>query len=142
MDDCIFCKIVSGEIPSERVFENQTVYAFLDTNPMNDGHVLVVPKKHYADLFDIELPVLRDVSGAAQLIAQRMKSALGAKGVNLFNLSGEAAEQSVPHFHLHVVPRYVDDNISISHWWETKAKPADAHKQSVLAEKLRASLTE
>jgi histidine triad (HIT) family protein len=139
--DCIFCNIVKGKIPSERVFENQSVFAFLDVSPLNEGHVLVIPKKHCADLFDIDLATLRDVSAAAQLIAQRMKDALGAKGVNLFNFSGEAGEQGVPHFHMHVVPRYTDDAINFNHWWETKVKSADSIKQSVLAEKLRASLT-
>lgn len=107
-DQCVFCGIVSGDAPSVRVAEDDTTYAFMDINPASDGHLLVVPKRHSRDLFDIQADDLSAVTLAARRIAKAAVTELGADGVNLLNCCGAEAWQTVFHFHLHVIPRYVD----------------------------------
>jgi histidine triad (HIT) family protein len=107
-DQCLFCGVVAGTIPSVRVAEDDTTYAFMDINPASDGHLLVVPKQHSTDLIDIPADALSAVTLAAQRIAKAAVEALGAEGVNLLNCCGADAWQTVFHFHLHVIPRYVD----------------------------------
>ena len=103
-DSCLFCAIVAGTIPSTRVDEDERTVSFMDINPATDGHLLVVPRAHAVDLTDLAACAL-----TAQRLARRQLEVLGADGVNLLNCTGEAAWQSVFHFHLHVVPRYADD---------------------------------
>lgn len=107
-DQCLFCGIVAGDIPSVRVAEDDNTYAFMDINPAADGHLLVVPKRHSTDLMDISPSDLAAVTLAAQRIAKVARAELGADGVNLLNSCGADAWQDVFHFHLHVVPRYAD----------------------------------
>ncbi|HXH80430.1 HIT family protein [Nocardioides sp.] len=107
-DSCLFCGIAAGDIPSVKVAESPSTYAFMDINPASDGHVLVIPKRHSRDLLDISADDLVDVTSAAQRIAKAAVVAFDADGVNLLNCSGAEAWQSVFHFHLHVVPRYAD----------------------------------
>lgn len=111
MEECLFCKIVKNEIPSYKVYEDDSVLAFLDVHPMSKGHTLVIPKKHIADIFEIDEATLGKISNVAKTIAQKMKDNLGVDGVNLYHASGVHAEQSVFHFHLHVIPRRKDDSI-------------------------------
>jgi histidine triad (HIT) family protein len=107
-DQCLFCGTVSGAVPSVGIAEDDTTYAFMDINPGSDGHLLVIPKRHSRDLFDIPADDLAAVTLAAQRIAKATVAELGADGVNLLNCCGADAWQTVFHFHLHVVPRYVD----------------------------------
>ncbi len=107
-DHCLFCAIVAGTVPCAKVAEDATTFAFMDIDPGSDGHLLVIPKRHSADLFDISADDLADTMFAAQRISRAVRSALGADGVNLFNCSGMEAWQTVFHFHLHVIPRYQD----------------------------------
>ncbi|MDV2477065.1 HIT family protein [Rhodococcus zopfii] len=107
-DQCLFCGIVAGEVPHTKVSEDDTMYAFMDINPASDGHLLVIPKRHSVDLLDISSDDLTAVTLAAQRIARTVVEELGADGVNLLNCCGADAWQTVFHFHLHVVPRYVD----------------------------------
>jgi histidine triad (HIT) family protein len=120
MVDCVFCKIVKGEIKSYTVYEDNTVKAILDINPINEGHTLVIPKDHYTDIFDIDEKVLKDIISAAKRLAKKYKTMLNADGVNLVQSSGEAAQQEVPHFHLHIVPRYKGDGLNI--WFHKERK--------------------
>lgn len=103
---CVFCGIVAGEISSIMVAQSERAVAFMDINPVTPGHTLVVPRSHAIDVFDISSEELAACSYLAQQIAGRVKDRLGADGVNLLNSSGEAAYQTVFHFHLHVIPRY------------------------------------
>lgn len=112
MENCIFCKIIAGEIPAHKVWENEKVLAFLDVNPIAKGHTLVIPKKHFVDVFDIELDYLKEIIAVAQKIAGDIKQNLGATGVNLLNASGKDAQQSVFHFHMHIIPRYENDGLN------------------------------
>lgn len=107
-DDCVFCGIVAGTVPCLKVAEDATTFAFMDIDPGADGHLLVVPKRHSADLVEIPAEDLAATTLTAQRIARVAVSALGADGVNLLNCCGAAAWQTVFHFHLHVIPRYRD----------------------------------
>ena len=108
-DDCLFCAIAGGGLPSEQVAEDERTLTFMDINPATPGHVLVVPKAHSRDLLDIAPEDLDACARAAQEVARRAVERLGADGVNLVNCCGAAAWQTVFHFHLHVVPRYAGD---------------------------------
>ena len=103
----IFCSIIAGEIPATRVYEDDDVLAILDISQVTKGHTLVMPKAHYASILDTPKETLHKVYDVAQRIAQAMESVLGAKGVNILTNAGKLAGQTVPHFHVHVIPRYV-----------------------------------
>lgn len=109
--DCIFCKIVAGDIPSTRIDEDDRTLAFMDISPATPGHVLVVPRRHHRDLLTIDAGDLTASTLMAQRVAGRVVERLGADGVNVLNCCGTAAWQTVFHFHLHVIPRYADDPV-------------------------------
>lgn len=107
-DQCLFCGIVAGAVPSTMVAEDEATCAFMDINPGSEGHLLVIPKQHSRDLLAISASDLAAVTLAAQRIAKAAVTELGADGVNLLNCCGAGAWQTVFHFHLHVIPRYRD----------------------------------
>jgi histidine triad (HIT) family protein len=106
MSDCIFCKIVNGEIPSAKVFENEHVVAFLDISQVTKGHTLVIPKVHKENLFELTPEIARNVFEVVPSIANALKAEYEPVAFNLVNNNGEQAGQSVFHFHLHLIPRY------------------------------------
>jgi diadenosine tetraphosphate (Ap4A) HIT family hydrolase len=138
--DCIFCKISKGEIVSVKVFENENIFAFLDINPLTKGHCLIIPKKHFENIFDIDKEILNEILFTAKKIAETLKSSLGANGVNLFNASGLSAEQSVMHFHLHIIPRYENDGLKMNEWWQSKVSRPDLEELEDIALKIKAGL--
>jgi histidine triad (HIT) family protein len=111
--DCIFCKIVAGELPGAIVDEDDRTIAFMDINPATRGHALVIPRKHARSLLEIEPEELAAVTVAAQRLAARLPERLGAEGVNLLNACGAIAWQTVFHFHIHVIPRYEGDPLRL-----------------------------
>ncbi len=111
--DCIFCKIVAGELPATIVDQDESTVAFMDINPATRGHALVVPRTHSADLLSIDPRDLAAVASAAQRLAIRAKERLKADGVNVINSCGAAAWQTVFHFHVHVIPRYENDPLRL-----------------------------
>jgi len=111
--DCLFCKIVAGEIPATIIAEDERTVAFMDINPATRGHVLVVPRAHARDVHEIATEDLAAVAATAQAVAGRAIERLGAAGVNLLHSSGAAAWQTVFHFHLHVIPRYTGDPLRL-----------------------------
>ena len=111
--DCLFCKIVAGEVPCTKVHEDETTFAFMDINPATRGHVLVIPREHSADLLEVPQEDLAACLAAAQDLAGRQRERLGADGVNLLNSCGRSAWQTVFHFHLHVIPRYDNDPLRL-----------------------------
>jgi histidine triad (HIT) family protein len=111
--DCLFCKIVAGEIPATVVAQDERTFAFMDINPATRGHVLVIPRAHARDVHEIDSEDLKAVAAAAQRVAARAVQELGADGVNLLQSSGRAAWQTVFHFHLHVIPRYEGDPLRL-----------------------------
>jgi histidine triad (HIT) family protein len=112
-EDCIFCKIVAGELPSEIVREDEHTVAFMDINPWTRGHALVIPRSHSPNLYEVGEDDLRHTSSAAKQLALRMRERLRCDGVNLLNASEPAAWQTVFHFHMHVIPRYDDDPLQL-----------------------------
>ncbi len=110
MEECIFCKIVRGEIPSKKIYEDESVYAFLDINPKSKGHTLVIPKKHSADIFEIEENDLEDVIKVVQQLAVHIKEKLNPEGMQLRQNNGEIAGQSVNHLHFHIIPKYTNED--------------------------------
>ncbi len=111
--DCIFCKIVAGELPATIVGEDERTISFMDISPATRGHALVIPREHSADLLTVGREDLTAVALAAQRLAGRMKERLGADGVNLLNSCGAVAFQTVFHFHMHVIPRYEGDSLRL-----------------------------
>lgn len=110
-EDCIFCKIVAGELPATRIDEDERTLAFMDIAPWTRGHALVIPKAHARDLGETPEEDLAAVAAMAKRVALRQRERLGAEGVNLLNAFGAAAWQTVFHFHVHVIPRYHDDGM-------------------------------
>lgn len=131
--DCLFCKIVSGELPSERVAEDEHTVTFMDINPATRGHALVVPRRHAKDLLEIDPDDLAATMAAAQRQARNAAQRFDADGVNLINSCGAAAWQTVFHFHVHVIPRYEGDPMRLP--WTPS--PGDPDEISAAAEALR-----
>ncbi|MFZ1155931.1 MAG: HIT family protein [Solirubrobacteraceae bacterium] len=122
--DCIFCKIVAGELPATIVDRDEHTIAFMDVNPATRGHALVIPRLHTTDLLSIDPQQLSAVAGAAQRLAARAKQRLNADGINVINSCGAAAWQTVFHFHLHVIPRYESDPLRLP-WSPAPGDPAE-----------------
>jgi histidine triad (HIT) family protein len=131
--ECIFCKIVAGELPAQKVHEDEHTIAFMDINPATRGHALVIPRRHARDLTEIPPEDLQAVAVAAQRLARRMADRLDIDGINLLNSCGEAAWQTVFHFHLHVIPRYRNDPLRLP--WVPG--PGDEDEIAAAAEALR-----
>ncbi|MDE6660701.1 MAG: HIT family protein [Anaeroplasmataceae bacterium] len=111
---CVFCKILSGELPSYKIYEDEYTYAFLDIAKDVDGHTVLIPKKHVTNLLDCDAETLSKVAEAIRLISKHYVEDLGYDGVNVLNASGSAAEQSVFHLHFHIIPRKENDGL---HAW-------------------------
>jgi histidine triad (HIT) family protein len=112
MENCIFCKIVKGEIPSARVYEDDKFIAFLDIMPLNHGHTLVIPKKHYETILEIPKEELKNMSGIVKEVTMAISQALAPDGFNIFCNNKKAAGQEVPHLHFHIAPRHRRDGHS------------------------------
>jgi histidine triad (HIT) family protein len=134
--NCIFCEIVAGQIPCFKLLEDDDTLAFMDIYPANDGHCLVVTKEHYPNLFEISDQAFAAVSRSVSRIARAVNLALSLVGLNLVQANGPGAQQSVEHFHVHVLPRNRDDQLKLN--WGVKL--GDPNTIAALAEKIRASL--
>lgn len=110
--DCLFCKIVSGDIPSNTIYEDEIVKVFLDINPTSNGHCLIVPKKHYTNIEDIDLETLKHINEVAKKMYKELKEKLNCEGLTLVQNNGLG--QEVKHYHLHLVPRYTNDEIMMN----------------------------
>ena len=115
-EDCIFCKIAAGEIPSKTLHEDEQFRVILDLAPATKGHALIIPKEHYENLYEIPYETAAGVMKLAKKMAETMTERLGAEGFNLLQNNGETAGQTVMHFHMHLIPRYRDDHAGIL--WE------------------------
>lgn len=120
--DCLFCKIVAGELPGEILDQDERTVAFMDINPATRGHALVIPREHSKDLLDIPDDDLAAVGAAARRLAAQMEKILKPDGFNLINACRAPAWQTVLHFHMHVVPRYLDDPLELP-WIPRQADP-------------------
>ena len=135
--DCIFCKIIHGEIPSFNVFEDDKTLAFMDINPVNPGHVLVIPKHHAPDLLQTPTEWLTATVATAQTVARAVDKTLKTDGLNLVQANGPGAQQGVFHLHVHVVPRIKGDDLKLN--W--KLVPGDMETIGALAERIRGNVT-
>jgi len=122
--DCIFCKILAGELPATVVAQDERTFSFMDINPATRGHMLVIPRAHSRDITEIEPEDLAACNASAQALAGRALDRLGADGVNVLNACRPAAGQTVFHTHLHVIPRYADDGISLP-WLPAPGDPEE-----------------
>ena len=107
-DDCIFCKIAAGEIPSRKIYEDKDLIAIMDLSPTSKGHSLIIPKEHYTNIYDIDEEIAGKVMKTAKKLATKMTVALNCDGFNLLQNNGETAGQTMFHFHMHLIPRYKD----------------------------------
>ena len=122
--NCIFCKIANGEIPSTTLYEDEDFRVILDLGPATRGHALLLPKNHFANLFELDDETAQKAILVAKKMAGKMKAALGADGFNVVQNNGEAAGQTVFHFHMHLIPRYENDNAGIL-WEPGETTPED-----------------
>ena len=134
--DCVFCRIRDGQIPSTRVYEDERTIAFMDINPLNDGHTLVIPRVHAATLFEADEADLQAAIATARRVARAIRETIRPDGLNLLQANGAAAFQSVPHFHFHLVPRYTGDGKGFD--WPMVA--GDRTRIQAAADKIRKAL--
>lgn len=134
MSDCLFCKIINGEIPSTKVYEDEHVFAFMDIMPLSKGHTLLIPKQHCKDLFEMPEEVAGNLYKAAPKVANAIKNAFNPIGLNTVNNNGAAAGQTVFHFHLHLIPRY-NDTEGLNVQWN--AKNGDLVEIAQVAEQIK-----
>ncbi|MBN1841301.1 MAG: HIT family protein [Deltaproteobacteria bacterium] len=135
--DCIFCKIVAGEIPSVKIYEDDRTLAFMDINPLNDGHLLIIPKAHAATIHKITEADFLAVMSATHKLAAAVQKTLAPEGINILQLNGEAANQVVPHLHVHIVPRWSGDGLTVSQW---NLAPGDMEKIKELADQIKSEI--
>ena len=136
MNECVFCKIIKREIPADIIYENNEVLAFLDIQPVNFGHTLVIPKKHYEKIYNLPDEILKNIAPFIKKIAVAVKHGVNADGINIIMNNDGAAGQIVPHAHFHIIPRFANDGLR--HW---PGKPyANKEESSKMAEKIKNEL--
>ena len=135
-DNCIFCKLANGDIPTDSIYEDDDFKVILDASPATKGHALILPKQHYANIFEIEDETLAKAAKLAKKIMTHEKDVLGCEGYNLVQNNGEVAGQTVFHFHMHLIPRYNGDTVGIT--WKP-GELTDEDKEEILS-KVKAQL--
>ena len=136
MDNCIFCKIVNGEIPAAKVFENEHVLAFLDISQVTKGHTLIIPKKHCENVFELDEETAAAIFKEVPKVANALKTTFEPLGLNLLQNNGKAADQSVFHFHIHLLPRYGEGD-GFSSNWEVNMGKYTAEQFASLADEIK-----
>lgn len=136
--ECIFCKIIDGEIPAVKVLDEELVIAFMDINPSNQGHMLVVPKRHAENIFEIPESDLAATIKAVKRCANAVKEALKAEGITVLQLNGKASDQIIPHIHIHIIPRWENDGLPVSTW---EMKQGDMKEIQDIARKVQEHLS-
>ena len=121
MDDCIFCKIVKGDIPCHKIYENDLIIVILDAMPLCDGHTLVMPKAHYQTIFDMNESLAAEIMKVSWRVSNVLAKTLEAEGLNLVQNNNRVASQIIPHFHMHLIPRKSNDGLNIGSWAGIKA---------------------
>ena len=136
MDDCVFCKIIDGQFPSMKIDEDERTLTFMDIHPLSSGHCLVVPKHHAATIFEADVRDLEAAMVTAKRVALAIQEALRPDGLNVLQANGAAAFQSVPHFHLHLIPRWTDDGKG----FDWKEVPGNREVIMKMGERIRSAL--
>ncbi len=135
--NCIFCKIVAGDVPCTKVYEDDQTLGFMDVMPLNKGHLLVVPKEHFGNIVEIDPEIYGRLAAIVCKISKAVQAAVKPDGMNVLQLNGKAANQVVPHLHVHLVPRWHGDGITISEW---EPKPGSADEIAAAAKKIKGKL--
>lgn len=130
VDNCIFCKIAAGEIPSTTIYEDEDFRVILDIEPASKGHALILPKEHYANLYELDDALAAKALVVAKKVITQMTEVLGCDGYNVLQNNGTAAGQTVFHFHMHLIPRYKEDDVKIG--WKL-GKLTDEVRQEIVA---------
>ena len=136
MDDCVFCKIIEGQLPSMKIDEDDSTLTFMDIHPLSSGHCLVVPKHHAATIFEADVSDLEAAMVTAKRVALAIQEALRPDGLNVLQANGAAAFQSVPHFHLHLIPRWAEDGKG----FDWKEVPGNREVIMKMGERIRSAL--
>ena len=126
-EDCIFCKIINGDIPSNTIYENSEFKVIMDASPATKGHVLILPKEHFDDIYDIDAETAGRLFQLASVVARALKEALHCDGLNILQNNGMIAGQTVFHFHMHLIPRYKGDTVTLK-WEEHSSEDLDMEK--------------
>ena len=129
-EDCIFCKIAGGEIPSNTIYENSEFKVIMDIAPASKGHVLIIPKEHFKDIYEIDAITAGKLFQLATVVARALKEVLHCDGLNVLQYNGLIAGQTVYHFHMHLIPRYKDDQVGLG--WKM-GELTDADKEDILS---------
>ncbi|MGO5695213.1 HIT family protein [Staphylococcus aureus] len=138
MSETIFGKILTGEIPSFKVYEDDYVYAFLDISQVTKGHTLLIPKKDSANIFETDEETMKHIGAALPKVANAIKRAFNPDGLNIIQNNGEFADQSVFHIHFHLIPRYENDIDGFGYKWETHEDILDNNAKQQIAEQIQA----
>ncbi|ASJ93118.1 MULTISPECIES: HIT family protein [Staphylococcus] len=141
MSETIFSKIISGEIPSFKIYENDYVYAFLDISQVSKGHTLLVPKKPSANIFETDEETMKHIGVALPKVANAIKKAFHPDGLNIIQNNGEYADQSVFHIHFHLIPRYENDIDGFGYKWETHEDVIDDETKQKIATQIQAQMS-
>ena len=141
MSETIFSKIISGEIPSFKIYENDYVYAFLDISQVSKGHTLLVPKKPSANIFETDEETMKHIGVALTKVANAIKNAFHPDGLNIIQNNGEYADQSVFHIHFHLIPRYENDIDGFGYKWETHEDVIDDETKQKIATQIQAQIS-
>lgn len=131
MDDCIFCKILKGEIPSAKLYENDKVLAFLDIMPVHKGHTLVIPKEHYETILDIPEDLLKDVIVVLKKVSKAVKEGVEADGISIGQSNFKAGGQVVPHLHFHIMPRFEGDGLKFWPQGKYEEGEMDSYREKI-----------
>ena len=134
-EDCIFCKIAKGDIPSATIYESNDFKCILDVAPANRGHALIIPKEHSDNIYELDADMAAKVFSFATVAAKAIKEETGCEGLNIIQNNGEIAGQTVNHFHMHIVPRFKDDEVKVT--WKQHSTESDAQNELARAIKNR-----
>ena len=140
MSETVFSKILDGEIPSFKVYEDDNVYAFLDISQVTKGHTLLIPKKASANIFETDTETMRHIGAALPKVANAIKAAFNPDGLNIIQNNGSFADQSVFHIHFHLIPRYENDIDGFGYKWETHSDAFNADEMKQLADTIQQHL--
>ncbi len=138
MDDCIFCQIVAGTIPSFKIYEDETVYAFADINPLQEGHTLIIPKEHYENIWEMPAAQLKAIAVASKKVAGALQAALTPEGICVMQLNGRGVNQIVMHYHMHLIPKKVGSPPFERSAWELV--PGDMDHIKAVSSQITASI--
>jgi histidine triad (HIT) family protein len=136
MNSCIFCKIAQKKVPASHVYEDEQVLAFLDIRPLNQGHTLIIPKKHYENIFEIPIKLNSYLHGIAKQVALAVRKTVEADGISIIQQNGEAADQEIPHLHVHIIPRFKRQKMPSF----TKTTEEEKEKLDEIATRIRKNL--